>query len=166
MRIKKVRLPDGNVIADTGLPQSAIKPQYLELHREQLREITTALSDPVNMNNGVVYNMIRFMFSTMLDIGRREYVLATLQEDVDAKIDELEQDGAIDYVTRIEAMSEIALDCVPHFTDYLDTTYAVSHRVAIGLTGSAPNDDEMEYEVPTFDDDEVIEGKWIEMEES
>lgn len=165
MRIKKVRLPDGNVIADTGLPQRAIKPQYLERHLGQMQALTEALKDPLSMKNGVVYNMVRVMFFSMLDIGRREFALNTLQEQVDAKIEELELDGALDYASRIEAKSEIALECLIYFTDYLDTTYAVSHRVAIGLTGSAPNDDDMDYEIPTFEDDEVMEGKWIETEE-
>jgi len=165
MRIKKVRLPDGNVIADTGLPQRALKPQYLERHLGQMQALTDVLKDPASMKNGVVYNLVLVMFYSMLDIGRREFALDELDLRVDARIKELGADGSLDYATRIEAKSEIALACLPMFTDYLDTAYAVSHRIAIGLTGSAPDDDQMDYEIPTFADDEVMEGKWVETDE-
>jgi hypothetical protein len=47
----------------------------------------------------------------------------------------------------------------------MDKTFGVSHHIAIGLSGSAPDDDKLDYETPNFDEDETMDGKWVDEEE-
>ena len=164
MRFKRIRLNDGSTIADTGLPQMQTKPIYLELHVRQRASLIDALKEEGSMENGTVFYICLDMLYSMLDMGRRA---AALEELDTMTADRIEAAGtdSLDYGAMMRLKSEVAHECTQLFTDYMDLTFGVSHHIAIGLSGSAPDDDKMEYEIPTFDDNEEMDGKWIEAEE-
>ena len=164
MRFKKIRLPDNSVIADTGLPQMQTKPIYLELHVRQRATLIEALRTEGCMENGMVYYICLDMIYSMLDMGRRAAALDDLTKLTAERIAEAGEDS-LDYGARMLIKSETAHEITQLFTDYMDLTFGVSHHIAIGLSGSAPDDDQMEYEIPKFDDDEVLDGKWVDVEE-
>lgn len=164
MRFTKLRLPDGSVIADTGLPQMQTKPIYLELHVRQRATLIEALRTEGCMENGVVYNICLDMFYSMLDMGRRAAAIKELDKLTADRIADAGEDS-LDYGSRMVIKSETAHEITQLFTDYMDMTFGVSHHIAIGLSGSAPDDDKLEYETPTFDTDEVMDGKWVDAED-
>lgn len=164
MRFKKIRLPDGNVIADTGLPQMQTKPIYLELHVRQRATLIEALRTEGCMENGMVYYICLDMIYSMLDMGRRAAALEELDKLTAERLKEAGEDS-LDYGARMLIKSETAHEITQLFTDYMDLTFGVSHHIAIGLSGSAPDDDKLEYDTPKFDDDETMDGKWVDEEE-
>lgn len=164
MRSKKVRLSDGRTIADTGLPQMQTKPIYLELHVRQRATLVEALRTEGCMENGMVYYICLEMLYSMLDMGRRQAALEDLDKLTKERIEAAGSD-TLDYGSRMAIKSETAHEITQLFTDYMDMTFGVSHHIAIGLSGSAPNDDLESYEVPQFGDDgEIMEGKWLDEE--
>jgi len=165
MKFKKIRLPDGNVIADTGLPQMQTKPIYLELHVRQRATLIEALRIEGSMESGLIYNICMDMFYSMLDMGRREAALEELDKLTEERLKEAGEES-LDYGARMLIKSETAHEVTQLFTDYMDLTFGVSHHIAIGLSGSAPDDDKLDYETPKFDDDETMDGKWVEEEDA
>lgn len=164
MRFKKIRLNDGSTIADTGLPQMQTKPIYLELHVRQRATLIEALRTEGCMENGMVYHICLDMLYSMLDMGRRAAALDELEKMTQERIKDAGEDS-LDYGSMMRIKSETAHEATQLFTDYMDLTFGVSHHIAIGLSGSAPDDDKMEYETPTSDDNETMDGKWIDPEE-
>ena len=164
MRFRKIRLNDGSMIADTGLPQMQTKPIYLELHVQQRAALVDALRKDGCMENGTVYYICLDMIYSMLDMGRRKAALEQLDNLIAERI-EAQGGDSLDYATTMRIKSETAHEVTQLFTDYMDMTFGVSHHLAIGLSGSAPNDDLQEYEIPKFDDDETVDGKWVDTEE-
>ena len=164
MRFKKIRLNDGSTIADTGLPQMQTKPIYLELHVRQRATLIEALRTEGCMENGMVYHICLDMLYSMLDMGRRQAALEELTKLTEERIKDAGEDS-LDYGSMMRIKSETAHETTQLFTDYMDLTFGVSHHIAIGLSGSAPDDDKMEYETPTFDDNETMDGKWIDPED-
>lgn len=62
---RKIKMRDGSVLVDTGLPQRSIKPLYLEMHMEQLKTYFHTLTDPANFSNGVIKMMGLFFTNTI-----------------------------------------------------------------------------------------------------
>lgn len=53
---------------------------------------------------------------------------------------------------------------VRNMTDYLDQAFGVSHRLAIGITGDAPDDDMRDYTPPAEVTTEYEDGKWVDVD--
>jgi 20S proteasome alpha/beta subunit len=104
------------------------------------------------------------MIYSMLDMGRRAAALEELDKLTAERIAEAGEDS-LDYGAMMLIKSETAHEITQLFTDYMDKTFGVSHHIAIGLSGSAPDDDKLDYETPNFDEDETMDGKWVDEEE-
>ena len=140
MRFQKVKLPNGNIIVDTGLPQRGLKPAGLELHTHMIKRLFEAAEDDEKMRNGVVRRLARMLVNTILDMAKRDEALREIVRHID---EELPEAAAMSFGERAEAEGEIWLDIgVREMTEYLDQAFGISHRLAIGTFGTAADDDE------------------------
>ena len=142
MRFTKVKLPDGNIIIDTGLPQKSIKPVGLNLLVDLIRMLFTAMAHEPNLHNGVVLAMSEGLVDTIFDISKRDEALDSIAQlmkeelgkDGGASLDEKER-------MRIETRiwKRVALQAT---SEHMDGAFGISHRLAIGTFGTVPPLDE------------------------
>lgn len=137
MKMKQVKLPNGNYIVDTGLPQRGVKPAGMELHTHMLKRLFEAAEDDEKMRNGVVRRLSQMLVNTILDMAKRDEALENIVRLIDK---ELGKDAAaMSFGERASAEGEIWLDIgVREFMEYMDQYFAISHRLAIGSFGTAP----------------------------
>jgi|LGOV01.1.fsa_nt_gb hypothetical protein len=159
---RKIKMRDGSVLVDTGLPQRSIKPLYLEMHMEQLKTYFHTLTDPANFANGVIKMMGLFFTNTILDTGTRERTIGEIEAEIKKRIGD---DNDLDFPARMRIESEITMEIsVRNMTDYLDQAFGVSHRLAIGITGDAPDDDMLDYTPPAEVTTEYEDGRWVDVD--
>lgn len=160
MRFKKVKLPDGNVIIDTGLPQRGLKPAGLDLHTHMLKQLFDVATHDENMENGTVKRLSKFLINTILDMSKRDEALENIDRYLAKEIDDAEH--PLSFSERQKAESEIWLDlAVKEFVEGLDAYFGVSHRLAIGTFGTAaPPSEYMEEPQPDFEAN--LEEEWKE----
>jgi len=165
MRFKKVKLPDGNIIVDTGLPQRGIKPAGLEMHTHMLKTLYAAVKeDPHNMENGVVRGLCKILVNTILDMAKRDEALENIHRLIE---EELDGNGAsLSFGERTRVESDIWMEIgVREMTEYLDQAFGVSHRLAIGTFGNAPEDKLVEPKPPEPKPDLEMHEEWMETED-
>jgi hypothetical protein len=143
MRFKKIELPDGNVIIDTGLPQRNIKPK--------------------NFENGTVRNLSKGLVSMIFDMSKRDAVRAGIYVEIE---ETMGADGgaSLDHAERSRTESEIWFErALEGVAEHIDSAFGITHRLAIGTFGTAsdegelPGGDEVE---GSLDTDAGMEGEW------
>ena len=160
MRFKKVNLPDGNVIVDTGLPQRGLKPAGLELHTYMLKRLFEAAEDDEKMRNGVVRRLSRMLVNTIMDMGKRDEALENIVRLIDEELGEAA--GAMSFGERATEEGEIWLDIgVREMMEYLDQSFAISHKLGVGTFGGAAEECEYPQEVELAEGTEMHE-EWKE----
>lgn len=144
MRFKKVKLPNGNTIIDTGLPQRAMKPAGLEMHTHMLKQLFNSIGDNQKMRDGSIKRTCNFLINTIFDMAKRDEAIENIHMRV---ADVLGDDGgaSLNFGERMMIESEVWLDiAVKVFVEYLDQVFAVTHRLAIGTFGNASDTPYME----------------------
>lgn len=162
MRFTKVKLPDGNVIIDTGLPQKGIKPVGLNLLTDAMRMLLAAVAVPGNMENGVVRSLSKCLINMIFDMSKRDEALENVHRIIE---EELGEDGgaSLDFDERTRIESDIWMEiAVREVTEHMDGAFGISHRLAIGTFGTAPAECAMGKEEEPPED--VMGGEWREME--
>ena len=162
MRFEKVKLPDGNVIIDTRLPQRGLKPAGLEMHTHMLKTLFSALEKPENMENGVVKMMSVFIANTILDMAKRDETLENIERIIK---EEMGEDGGalLNFNERMRIESGIWMEIATReMIEYLDQAFGISHRLAIGTFGGAPETDSEYPEEPELAEGTEIHEEWKE----
>lgn len=165
MRFKRVTLPDGNVIIDTGLPQRNIKPVGLNDLLQMKQTLYTAVADKDgrNFENRTIYNLSKGLVASIYDMSKRDAV----REDIYAEIAEaLGEDGgaSMDAPGRNRIEGEIWLErAIEGLTEHIDSAFGITHRLAIGTFGTASDEEELpeaDAVEGSMDVDAGMEGEW------
>jgi len=137
VRFTKVRLPDGNVIIDTGLPQKGIKPVGLNLLVDLIRTLFAAMAVEGNMENGIVRSMSKGLVNMIFDMSKRDEALENINRLIN---EELGDDGgaSLDFTERTRIESDIWMEiALREMAEHMDGAFGISHRLAIGTFGTA-----------------------------
>lgn len=121
-------LPDGKRIIDTGLPQRQIKPIWLELHKEMNQKLMDAIRTCAP-SDGTVVRMIQFSISLILDQDIRK----DINERAKQLIQEKTSNTELSHSEKMQIIEGIYIELNADVTDYIDTAFGVSHRIAIGI---------------------------------
>lgn len=135
MRFKKVTLPDGNVIVDTGLPQRGIKPVGLNMQVSILVAVVSAAAvGPQNMENGVVLSLSKALVNAIFDMSKRDEALENIHRLID---EEVGAGGSMSFTERTRRESDIWMEIgIREMTEHMDGAFGISHRLAIGTFGT------------------------------
>ena len=148
MRFTKVKLPNGNVIIDTGLPQRAIKPAGLEMHTHMLKQLFNAVEDDEKVKNGAVKRMSKFLVNTIFDMAKRDEALENIDRMIKDALGE-DEGASLSFPERMRIESDIWMEiAVREMSEYLDQVFGVTHRLAIGTFGTAPETSHIEEPEP------------------
>ena len=150
MRFKKVSLPDGNVIVDTGLPQRGIKPVGLNMQVSiLLAVVSSAAVGPQNMENGVVLSLSKALVNSIFDMSKRDEALENIHRLIDAEIGD---GSSLSFSERTRLESDIWMEIgVREMTEHMDGSFGISHRLAIGTFGTGVSEVVAEDEEPPSD---------------
>lgn len=122
-----VTLGNGKRVIDTGLPQRQIKPIWIEMHKELNLKIMEAILNS-NPTSGRVRKAIGFSISQILDDEVRDRIKTKIEQDLKEKVKpEMDKDEKAD------ATENVYIEAVEGISDYLDTAFGISHRIAIGI---------------------------------
>lgn len=134
MRFKKVTLPDGNVIVDTGLPQRGIKPVGLNMQVSILIALVSAAAVAQNMENGVVLSLSKALVNSIFDMSKRDEALENIHRLIEEEVGE---GGSISFSERTRKESDIWMEIgIREMTEHMDGAFGISHRLAIGTFGT------------------------------
>jgi hypothetical protein len=124
----------GEKIIDTGLPQRAIKPIWLELHKEMRLRVAEAVKETSPEARKVV-RLIRVDISAVLDEDLRKELKANIAEALEAEIKAAKENngGTLSDSEIAKIEEDVYLDYYDSVTDYVDKAFGVSHRLAIGI---------------------------------
>lgn len=125
-------LPDGKRIIDTGLPQRHIKQLWLELHKEMYMKIldTISISQPIDKRT---VRMIRFCIASILDEDARAATKEKVKKQIAERLKFAEKNGGRSSMIDAEITEEVYIEIMEDVTDYVDSAFGVSHRLAIGV---------------------------------
>lgn len=164
MRFKRVTLPDGNVIIDTGLPQRNIKPAGLNDLMQMKQTLYTAAATSENFENRTILNLSKGLVANIYDMSKRDAVREGIYAEIE---DAFGDDGgaSLDQAARTRIESEIWFErAIEGTTEHVDSAFGITHRLAIGTFGTAsdaddelPDADEVE---GSLDTDAGMEGEW------
>jgi hypothetical protein len=160
MRFKKVKLPDGNVIVDTGLPQRGIKPVGLNMLVSTHLALISAVAVAQNMENGVVLSLSKALVNSIFDMSKRDEALENIHRLIDEEIGE---DSSLSFSERTRKESDIWMEIgIRETVEHMDSAFGISHRLAIGTFGTGVTGamDEVEEPLP----DAGIGEEWKDME--
>lgn len=138
MRFKKVKLPDGNVIVDTGLPQRGIKPIGLNMLVSAYLAVISSLALEVNMENGVVLSQSKALVNSIFDMAKRDEALENIHRIID---EEVCDGGSMSLKERTRKESDIWMEIgIREMIEHMDGAFGISHRLAIGTFGTGMPD--------------------------
>lgn len=134
MRFKKVSLPDGNVIVDTGLPQRGIKPVGLNMQVTILVALVSAAAVAQNMENGVVLSLSKALVNAIFDMSKRDEALENIHRLIDAEVGD---GSSMSFSERTRKESDIWMEIgIREMVEHMDGSFGISHRLAIGTFGT------------------------------
>lgn len=149
MRFKKVKLPDGNVIVDTGLPQRGIKPVGLNMQVTILIALVSAAAVAQNMENGVVLSLSKALVNSIFDMSKRDEALENIHRLIEEEVGDA---GSMSFGERTRKESDIWMEIgIREMTEHMDGAFGISHRLAIGTFGTGDTGAADEVEEPQPD---------------
>ena len=161
MRYKKVELPDGNVIVDTGLPQRGIKPVGLNMLVSAYLALISAAAVAQNMENGVVRTLSKALVNSIFDMSKRDEALDNIHRMIE---EEVGDGSSMSFSERTRTESDIWMEIgIREMTEHMDGAFGISHRLAIGTfgTGATGVVDEVEEPLP----DAGVGEEWKDVED-
>lgn len=162
MRFKKVKLPDGNVIVDTGLPQRGIKPVGLNMLVSAYLALISSLAVAQNMENGVVLSLSKALVNSIFDMAKRDEALENIHHLIEVEVG----DGdSMSFSERTRTVSDIWMEIgIREMAEHMDASFGISHRLAIGTFGTGLTAEVEEEEEPHGD--AGIEEEWKDVEDN
>lgn len=137
MRFTRVKLPNGNTIIDTGLPQRNIKPAGLNHLIHMSETLFTAVSIVANQTNGVIVQMSDDLVNAIYDMSMRDEALEHIHQALDEALGE-DGGASLDSDERMRTESRIwSANAQRVVAEHMDTAFGVTHRLAIGTFGTA-----------------------------